>query len=122
VKDNYLYQAGVGSQGSVMAYRDNYLDLDPTYKDVHGQPLLRMTFDWKANDLAMTQFIGTKVEQIAKAMGPKQMKMSFQKPGATTTCASTSRPTTPAAHPWAPTRRPAPSTASCRCGTCPTCS
>ncbi len=29
-----LFQAGVGSQGSVMAYRDNYLDLDPTYKDV----------------------------------------------------------------------------------------
>lgn len=81
-KENYLYQASVGSQGSVMAYRDNYLDLDPTYKDVHGQPLLRMTFDWKANDLAMTQFIGTKVEQIAKAMGPKQMKLNFQKTGA----------------------------------------
>jgi len=81
-KENYIYQAGVGSQGSVMAYRDNYLDLDPTYKDVHGQPLLRMTFDWKANDLAMTQFIGTKVEQIAKAMGPRQMKMNFQKAGA----------------------------------------
>jgi hypothetical protein len=36
-----------------MAYRDNYLDLDPTYKDVHGQPLLRMTFDLE-NDLKMS--------------------------------------------------------------------
>ena len=25
----------VGTQGSVMSYRDNYLDLDPTYKDAH---------------------------------------------------------------------------------------
>jgi len=82
VKESYLFQASVGSQGSVMAYRDNYLDLDPTYKDAYGQPLLRMTFDWKPNDIAMTQFIGTKVEQIAKAMGPKQMSLNFMKPGA----------------------------------------
>ncbi|HEY9237474.1 MAG TPA: GMC family oxidoreductase, partial [Burkholderiaceae bacterium] len=61
-KENYVYQTSVGSQGSVMAYRDNYLDLDPTYKDAFGQPLLRMTFDWKDNDMAMTAFIGTKVE------------------------------------------------------------
>ena len=82
VKDTYLFHTGVGSQGSVMSYRDNYLDLDPTYKDAWGQPLLRMTFDWKPNDIAMTQFIGAKVEQIAKAMNPKQMAMGFMKPGA----------------------------------------
>jgi len=82
VKDTYLFHAGVGSQGSVMSYRDNFLDLDPTYKDAFGQPLLRMTFDWKPNDIAMTQFIGSKVEQIAKAMGPKQMALGFKKPGA----------------------------------------
>jgi gluconate 2-dehydrogenase alpha chain len=80
-KENYVYQAGVGSQGSVMAYRDNYLDLDPTYKDAFGQPLLRMTFDWKDNDMAMTAFIATKVEQIAKAMGPKHISMGFKKKG-----------------------------------------
>ena len=81
VKENYRYQPSVGSQGSVMSYRDNFLDLDPTYKDAFGQPLLRMTFDWKPNDIAMTQFIGTKVEAIAKAMGPKQYRMNFTKPG-----------------------------------------
>lgn len=80
-KENYVYQTSVGSQGSVMAYRDNYLDLDPTYKDAFGQPLLRMTFDWKDNDMAMTAFIGTKVEQIAKAMGPKHISMGFKKKG-----------------------------------------
>lgn len=81
IKDNYRYTASVGSQGSVMAYRDNYLDLDPTYKDVYGQPLLRMTFDWKANDIAMTQFIIGKIQGIAQAMGPREMTLSVRKPG-----------------------------------------
>lgn len=80
-KENYVYQTSVGSQGSVMAYRDNFLDLDPTYKDQFGQPLLRMTFDWKDNDMAMTAFIGTKVEQIAKAMNPRHLAMGFKKKG-----------------------------------------
>ena len=64
-----------------MSYRDNYLDLDPTYKDSNGQPLMRMTFDWKPNDIAMTQFIATKIQGIAKAMGPRDFKMGFKKPG-----------------------------------------
>lgn len=80
-KENYVYQTSVGSQGSVMSYRDNYLDLDPTYKDQFGQPLLRMTFDWKDNDMAMTAFIGTKVEAIARAMNPKHISMGFKKKG-----------------------------------------
>ncbi len=54
-----------------MSYRDNYLDLDPTYKDVYGQPLLRMTFDWKDNDIKMAQFMYDKMAPIAKAMNPK---------------------------------------------------
>lgn len=81
IKENYLYTASISSQGSVMGYRDNYLDLDPTYKDVYGQPLLRMTFDWKANDIAMTQFTTGKLEGIAKAMGPREMKVNMRKPG-----------------------------------------
>ena len=81
IKDNYRYTASVGSQGSVMAYRDNYLDLDPTYKDIYGQPLLRMTFDWKPNDIAMSQFITTKMQAIALAMGPREISVSVKKPG-----------------------------------------
>jgi gluconate 2-dehydrogenase alpha chain len=81
MKDNYLYTANVGGQGSVMSYRDNYLDLDPTYKDVNGVPLLRMTFDWKPNEITMTQFIGGKMQSIANAMGSREVKMSVKKPG-----------------------------------------
>ena len=81
IKDNYRYTASVGSQGSVMSYRENFLDLDPTYKDAYGQPLLRMTFDWRANDLAMTQFIAGKCTDIAKAMNPKSYTVNVRKPG-----------------------------------------
>jgi gluconate 2-dehydrogenase alpha chain len=81
IKENYLYTANIGVQGSVMPHRDNYLDLDPTYKDVYGQPLLRMTFDWKANEMAMTQFAVSKAVEIAKAMGPREIKVNLKKPG-----------------------------------------
>ena len=81
IKENYLYTTSVGSQGSVMAYRDNYLDLDPTYKDVYGQPLLRMTFDWKPNDIALTQFTVKKIQGIAQARGSRDTKVNVRKPG-----------------------------------------
>ena len=32
-------------------------------------PLLRMTFDWKENDIKMTQFVTGKAKKIAGAMG-----------------------------------------------------
>jgi gluconate 2-dehydrogenase alpha chain len=51
----------------------NYLDLDPTYKDDWGQPLLRMTFDFPENDLKMSAYVTGKLEQIGKAMGGKQV-------------------------------------------------
>ena len=38
------------SQGALMSYRGNYLDLDPTYRDRSGRPLLRMTFDFTDNE------------------------------------------------------------------------
>ena len=81
IKDNYLTTANIGVQGSVMPHQGNYLDLDPTYKDVYGQPLLRMTFDWKANEMAMTQYTVSKAVDIAKAMGPREIKVNMKKPG-----------------------------------------
>jgi gluconate 2-dehydrogenase alpha chain len=80
-KDNYLHAASIGIHGSVMAYRDRYLDLDPTYKDAFGLPLLRMTFDWHDNEYKMSQFVTDKAEQIAKAMNPRQYTVSVKKPG-----------------------------------------
>ena len=56
-----------------MSQRQNYLDLDPTYKDAWGQPLLRMTFDFPPNDLRMAQYVTGKAVEIGKAMGAKQV-------------------------------------------------
>ena len=38
----YYHFARFNTQGSVYAHRDNYLDVDPTYKDALGRPLLRL--------------------------------------------------------------------------------
>ena len=37
---------GVEMRGDHFAYRQNFMDLDPTYTDKWGDPLLRMTLDW----------------------------------------------------------------------------
>lgn len=69
--DNYLKAASIATHGSVMSYRDSYLDLDPTYKDAYGNPLLRMTFDFHKNEHAMSDFLTDKATLIAKAMKPR---------------------------------------------------
>ncbi|MCD9026889.1 GMC family oxidoreductase [Luteimonas sp. BDR2-5] len=80
-RDHYLHTTSIGVHGSVMSYRDRYLDLDPTYKDAFGLPLLRMTFDWHDNEYRMSRFVTERAEQIAKAMQPAQYAVSLKKPG-----------------------------------------
>ena len=69
VQDNYLHTGRIESQMSNMAYRGAFLDLDPTYRDAYGEPLLRMTLDWQDNDLKMSEFFGDKMKAVIKAMG-----------------------------------------------------
>ncbi|WAT06096.1 GMC family oxidoreductase [Rouxiella badensis] len=71
VADAYTHNVSMDAHGAHQSYRANYLDLDPTYKDVYGQPLLRMTFDWQDNDVKMSQFMYDKMHKIAVAMNPK---------------------------------------------------
>lgn len=81
VGEHYGHTMAIASHGSNMSYRDCYLDLDPTYKDRFGRPLLRMTFDWKPNDIRMTQFMKGKIEEIARQMEPDSFHSSFKEPG-----------------------------------------
>ena len=37
---------------STLSYRQNYLDLDPTYTDKYGDPLIRLTLDWTDHERA----------------------------------------------------------------------
>ncbi len=69
VAKNYQTTMGVGAQGSVMSYRDNYLDLDPTYKDPLGRPLLRMTFDYKPNEQKMANWMADRCDELVHGMG-----------------------------------------------------
>jgi len=73
VKNNYQTTYALGTQGAVQSYRDACLDLDPTYKDRYGSPLLRMTFDWHDNELKMSAYITGKLAEIGKAMGAAQV-------------------------------------------------
>lgn len=76
VRDTYQRVAGVGAQGSVMSYRTNYLDLDPTYKDPLGRPLMRMTFDYKDNERRMASWMADRSDELVHAMGAKQTRVS----------------------------------------------
>ena len=76
--ENYLKSVSVATHGSVMSYRDSYLDLDPTYRDVYGNPLLRLTFDFHDNEHKMSKFETDKAALIAKAMNPQSIKINYR--------------------------------------------
>src|SRR5437016_5193524 len=63
--------AGIGFSGEHIAYKTHYFDLDPRYKDHFGDPLLRMTIDWRQNELEMVKFATAKAAELARAMGAK---------------------------------------------------
>ncbi len=80
VRDNYLSSIYGGScHGSCYSYRSNYMDLDPTYKDRFGRPLLRMTMDFHENELKMSAFLTDKYAEILKQMGAQQIVKSPRK-------------------------------------------
>ena len=59
--------------GEHLAYQSNFMDLDPTYKDKLGDPLLRLTLDWRENERNMVDFTTPKAVEIARAMGAKEI-------------------------------------------------
>ena len=69
----YRRSFSITYHASCQSYRGQYLDLDPTYRDANGLPLLRMTFDWQENEQKMSAFMREKCEGIAKAMNPSKM-------------------------------------------------
>ncbi|MBI4190741.1 MAG: GMC family oxidoreductase [Betaproteobacteria bacterium] len=65
----------ISSHGGCQSYRTHYLDLDPSYRDVYGLPLIRMTFDWRENEQKMSIYITNKAAEIARAIGPSKMRV-----------------------------------------------
>jgi gluconate 2-dehydrogenase alpha chain len=81
IRKHYRHSAPLGTQGSVMSYRDSYLSLDPTYKDSHGLPLLRLTFDWHENEYKLAAYCAAKMEEIVRVMKPERYATLSFKPG-----------------------------------------
>jgi gluconate 2-dehydrogenase alpha chain len=80
VRDNYLSNLKGGSiHGSFYSYRDIYLDLDPTYRDRIGRPLMRMTIDFHDNELKAAAFMTDKYAEIVKAMGAHTIEKDARK-------------------------------------------
>jgi len=77
----YKHAMAMDAHGSNMAYRDVYLDLDPTWKDAYGMPLLRMTFSWKDNDIKMNRYVVSKIEPIMKELGAEKYQLGMLEPG-----------------------------------------
>jgi gluconate 2-dehydrogenase alpha chain len=75
----YLRAMSIATHGAVMSHRGNYLDLDPTYRDVYGRPLLRMTFDFTDNEHRMSDYITDRAAEVARAMNPASIKVNYRK-------------------------------------------
>lgn len=73
----YGHSMKISITTTCMSYRDIYLDLDPNYTDDYGYPLLRMTFDWKQNELKLQQHLKGIVSNITKELNPDSYSESF---------------------------------------------
>jgi gluconate 2-dehydrogenase alpha chain len=66
---------GSGFRGDHLPWRQNFMDLDPTYTDLYGDPLLRMTLDWTAHEIKQLEFgerVGMQItESLARVTGAK---------------------------------------------------
>jgi len=69
----YQRAARITLSGSNYANRYNYIDLDPTYKDQLGRPLLRMTYNFVENDHKVADYCMRVALEIARAMKPTMM-------------------------------------------------
>ncbi|NHN89716.1 GMC family oxidoreductase [Acetobacter conturbans] len=81
--ETYRHALAIDAHGSNMAYRDVFLDLDPTWKNTYGQPLLRMTFNWHDNDIRMNRYVVSKIEPIMKELGATKYQLGMLEPGQT---------------------------------------
>jgi gluconate 2-dehydrogenase alpha chain len=69
----YHSALAISASASVMPNRINYLDLDPTYTNRFGQPLMRMTFDFRENEQKLARHAAEVIGGIGKAMNPTLM-------------------------------------------------
>jgi gluconate 2-dehydrogenase alpha chain len=69
IHDNADRSHGFYIQKTTLPYEDNYLDLDPTVKDALGFPVIRITGQYKENELRVAAFLQDKAEQWYREAG-----------------------------------------------------
>src|SRR5215470_1107091 len=79
--DWYAHNFSITAHGSWYPHRENYVDLDPTYVDAYGQPLLRMTFDVRENERKMSAYLSKKIDGIAAAAGADVAPLTVSRKG-----------------------------------------
>ena len=67
----YDHHATFFLSGEHLAWRQNYLDLDPTYTDKFNDPLLRFTLDWTEHEHRQFELGHEIAGRIARAMGAR---------------------------------------------------
>jgi gluconate 2-dehydrogenase alpha chain len=73
VSKYYARNFSISAHGGCQSYRTHYLDLDPTYKDAYGLPLVRLTYDWHDNEKKMSAYLTKKSAEIGKLLNPTHM-------------------------------------------------
>ena len=73
IAESYQSSYELQVHASNYSYRPNCLDLDPTYEDRFGRPLLRMTFDFFDNEEKMSAFLTDRAGEIGTRMGARQV-------------------------------------------------
>ena len=65
------HAASITGECESLGWRQNYIDLDPTYTDKFGDPLARLTFDWTGHERRQAEMMGKVQETVGKAMGAR---------------------------------------------------
>ncbi len=76
MQEGYQRISNITSHGAIQPYRDVFLDLDPTYRDAYGNPLLRVTLNWHENEFRMSKYTSEQTAKIGRAMGAETVTMT----------------------------------------------
>jgi gluconate 2-dehydrogenase alpha chain len=80
LKQWYGKSWNVVMEGESPSYRTHSLDLDPTYRDAYGDPLLRICFDWTDNERKLVAYTAKKIEALFKAAGATMYNLTSTLP------------------------------------------
>jgi gluconate 2-dehydrogenase alpha chain len=68
----YDKAASLMFEGEHFSYRQNFMDLDPVYKDNFGDPLLRLTLDWTDHERRQAAMATRIQDGLIRVLGAKR--------------------------------------------------